>query len=183
MLILLHGAEDAYFEELRAKGLSRPKHNGGDTPRIVQLLRELSDALDDAGVSRLGINGSDDLYYLHDQIDDILRAWKQHENLSELRELLGVNARRRGAPRTEAAVKKERAIVWTIVCQACAGNDVSTFVKAAGFSGGLDEKQIGRAWKEWGSYKIWALRRARKSPDMKPVERKAAGKILKLLPK
>lgn len=119
-------------------------------PRIVSLLRTLK-ARD--RVPEHELQGA------MRELDAILAAWIGSESISTLRTALGVArvAERRGGRRTQRAVEKENRIVMDLINHALRGTDVSTY-QAAADALGCDEKQIERAWKQWGELQSHWLR-------------------------
>jgi hypothetical protein len=121
-------------------------------PRIVSLLRTLK--------TRGRVRGSTKAYKgALRELDEILAVWIASESIDKLRAALGVArvADRRGGRRSQQAVEKENRIVLDLVAHALRGTDVSTF-RAAADALGCDEKQIERAWKQWGELQSHWLR-------------------------
>jgi hypothetical protein len=93
---------------------------------------------------------------LHQILDD----WIALESVTRLREALGVAAVPRGARRTQRAVSQENLLVQSLIVHAMSGQNVSTFQLAADALG-RSEKQIERAWRQWGPLRTcWIRQRA-----------------------
>jgi hypothetical protein len=121
-------------------------------PRIISLLRTLK--------TRGRVRGSAKAYKgALRELDEILALWIESESISALRTALGVArvADRRGGRRTQRAVEGENKIVLNLINHALCGTDVSTY-QAAANALGCDEKQIERAWKQWGELQSHWLR-------------------------
>lgn len=121
-------------------------------PRIISLLRTIraGSHIPAAEVERA----------LQD-IDSIIATWTESESLSELREALGVNGSR-GGRKKQQTVDRENEIVLQVINAALSGVDVGNYRKAADAIN-VDEKVIERAWRQWSSLHVNALRVAAQS--------------------
>lgn len=112
------------------------------------------------------------------ELREITTSWHTNGSLSDLREKLGVTAKK-GGQRTWAAYARHIEILECLRKAARSGKDVSTYRKAADAID-IDEKSIQRTWKEHGG---WLLSLLSKDVEQLPSDRAdATRKVISLLP-
>jgi hypothetical protein len=135
-------------------------------PRIISLLRTIAER-NHSGFPQ------DEVVRAFSDLDNIVKAWLDRESLTELRELLGVTQSKKR--RTQRTVNRETAITMAVVNAALRGNDDPK--KTAGDEIPAEEREVQRAWKEWGELRLSELEAISDHPTLGPPARVALAKL------
>ncbi len=133
-------------------------------PAIIEHLRVL----------RHEVSTPAEIQRAHDYIDALLLAWRNNEDMTELRAALGVASTKKRRRSRTVAIEWNTALA---VMSAAMNGHTDAFDRVA-TDHQLDIKRVERAWKEWRGLCVPELEQTAKGPEPFASKAAAALKIL-----